>query len=142
MSESQSSAADTLAKLEADIMAELADFNSHEWRLQLGRIAIHKPVGSQAITKAYLALNGVSFAGGFTAIFFGHPWQDVGVALVVGALFSIGAFVAQFWALQVAREQADNQLLWRDDDATVLRDKIRQWRDLRSGVRDDPPGPS
>jgi hypothetical protein len=41
---------------------------------------------------------------GLTFVFFKGTAQTIGISLIVGGLFSFGAFVAQFWSAAMQRE--------------------------------------
>jgi len=54
---------------------------------------------------AFVSFHLLVLATGAVLIFVGGAPRDLGMALVVGALFGFGAFIAQVWTMQVSREQ-------------------------------------
>jgi hypothetical protein len=67
----------------------------------------------------------------------------VGVALIVGSIFSIGAFVAQFWTVTVQQERSVDERIKGVDSRIVqlqethreiirLRDQIDQIKNMSS----------
>jgi hypothetical protein len=76
--------------------------SSYSWQL----VGIKKPHiwGTQKIAVAYVLLSGGAMAIGIVLSLLGRSLESLGVALVVGAIFSFGAFVAQFWAVASQRE--------------------------------------
>jgi hypothetical protein len=75
------------------------------WQFGFGKLRIRAAVHSQFITFTYVLFNLLCFVAGIVFIPFGGALQSLGVALIVGGLFSFGAFVSQFWAIQVERER-------------------------------------
>jgi hypothetical protein len=49
-------------------------------------------------------LSGGALALGIVLSLLGRSLESLGVALVVGAIFSFGAFISQFWAVSSQRE--------------------------------------
>jgi hypothetical protein len=94
------------------------------WGLSVGPVSVSGYFGSQTIALTYASFCVTCFvAGGVLAVF--STTKELGVALVVGSIFAGGAFVAQWWAVQVGIE--------RQVDAEVL--GSRHTRQLRALVR-------
>jgi hypothetical protein len=75
------------------------------WQFGFSKLRIRAAVDSEFITLTYVLFNLLCFVAGVVFIPFGGALQSLGIALIVGGLFSFGAFVAQFWAIQVGKER-------------------------------------
>jgi hypothetical protein len=53
---------------------------------------------------------------------------ELGTALVVGAIFAIGSFVGQWWALQIERERSLHDAVFGEEEADHLR-RLQRRRD-------------
>jgi hypothetical protein len=60
------------------------------------------------------------FATGLVFAFLGGAISTVGIALLVGALFSEGAFLGQAWTITAQSEYAMSERLWGDEFYTHL----------------------
>jgi hypothetical protein len=92
----------------------------------LGRLRNFK---MSALLLAWIAsmLNLACFVAGLVFTFQSGVISTAGVAMVVGALFSEGAFVGQLWAYTAQSEHAMNDRLWGHEafaHLKQLRDKI------------------
>jgi hypothetical protein len=67
------------------------------WRADLGPVAIRVTASSGLITRIYVLFNVLCFVFGVAFIFLNELFRALGIALVVGALFSFGTFMAQWW---------------------------------------------
>jgi fatty acid desaturase len=92
------------------------------WHFSFGPIKVQRRVESGFITRVYVAFNAVCFTAGVVLVFFGDIAASVGVALIVGALFSFGAFVSQFWAVVAQQEHELIKELEGDDRLARLRE--------------------
>jgi hypothetical protein len=61
-------------------------------------------INSALLAVIYVLFNAVCLILGITFVFFKGAVQTLGVSLIVGSLFSFGAFVAQFWSAAMQRE--------------------------------------
>lgn len=61
-------------------------------------------INSALLAMIYLLFNVACLILGITFVFFKGAVQTLGVSLIVGSLFSFGAFVAQFWSAAMQRE--------------------------------------
>jgi len=88
-----------LQKLDDDVTKVTS---SYSWEL----VGIKRPHiwGTQKIAVAYVLLSVGALALGIAFSLLGRALESLGVALVVGAIFSFGAFIAQFWAVASQRE--------------------------------------
>lgn len=86
----------------------------------------------------YFLFNAVCLVLGFTFVFFQGASQALGVSLVVGGLFSFGAFVAQVWSVAAQREaQAIDRAFdegSQDIRQTDLRRLAKAWWELSERV--------
>ena len=79
------------------------------WAFSFGPLRIQRPVRSQTIIRVYVSFNTICFIAGIILVFPGGQLANIGIALIVGALFSFGAFVSQFWTVvtQLQQEKFD-----------------------------------
>jgi hypothetical protein len=79
------------------------------WAFSFGPLRIQRPVTSQTIIRVYVSFNTICFIAGIILVFPGGQLANIGVALIVGSLFSFGAFVSQFWTVvtQLQQEKFD-----------------------------------
>lgn len=61
-------------------------------------------INSALFAVAYALFNSVCLILGLVFVFFKGASQALGISLIVGSLFSFGAFVAQFWSAAMQRE--------------------------------------
>ena len=61
-------------------------------------------INSALFAMIYVLFNSVCLILGLIFVFFKGATQALGISLVVGSLFSFGAFVAQFWSAAMQRE--------------------------------------
>lgn len=76
------------------------------WRFGLGPIRIRYPASPMFIVQVFVLFHILCFAVGAALIFTTGPTRELGIAMVVGAIFAFGAFVAQFWAVSYERANA------------------------------------
>ena len=74
------------------------------WSWRIGRIGIQRVFPSGLITLVYVLFNVITFVLGVIFSLLGGVFNSLGIALVVGSIFSAGTFVTQFWAVAVQRE--------------------------------------
>jgi hypothetical protein len=103
-----------LARAHDELTRELRDDLRPNWHVYLGKIALPARLDSAGFSWVYVGINLFAFAFGIGCIFFGGSWRELGIALIVGAMFGMSAFVAQMLSVQLAVEQHQNDLLWRD----------------------------
>lgn len=66
------------------------------WHVNFGPIHIPFVIHSQRVAKIYTLFNVLCFVAGVVFCFFRGVLSGLGIALVVGSLFALGAFVSQF----------------------------------------------
>ena len=113
------------------------------WELGIGGAIVNPIVGSGLISGLYFVFNGCCLVAGIVLTLYGTVAQSVGVALIVGSIFSIGAFVAQFWMVTVQQERSVDERIKGVDSRIVqlqethreiirLRDQIDQIKNMSS----------
>ena len=83
---------------------------SSGWSGKLGPFAISGTISLEVISAVYVLFNIICFATGIAFIFLKGAFQALGIALVVGGVFSFGTFMAQWWdhAWQRQRDVRDH----------------------------------
>jgi len=109
------------------------------WNLSLGPVNLRAGFGSQAIAKIYLAFCVVCFGAGSTLVIV-SPQRELGVALVVGAVFAGGSFVGQWWALQVQAEHERDARVFGAEQARRVRALSRRRERLVGRIERVRPG--
>jgi hypothetical protein len=98
------------------------------WGIKVGPIRVRRRIGSQLFAKLYVLFNlGLAMLGGLL-IFAGESASDLGIALVVGALFSFGAFLTEVWSQTVDGEQEALDAIFGEE----RRDKLRRLQKRRA----------
>ena len=109
------------------------------WQLSLGPVYVRGRFASQRIAKIYATLCvACLLTGGLLAAL--SPMTELGTALVVGAIFAIGSFVGQWWALQIEREGSLHHAVFGEDDANHLRQLQRRRAELIGQIERISPG--
>jgi hypothetical protein len=110
-----------------------------EWQVSIGRLNFSSAIGSEGITVIYVLFNSLCFILGVIFILLGGVLQVLGVALVVGGLFSFGAFVVQFWAIAVQRENEITERaignLYEEESYEEIRRLLKEYRDLNERLK-------
>jgi hypothetical protein len=74
------------------------------WQLKAGPVSLHGALTSSQITWLYILFNAACIAAGVALVFFKGYLQTLGISLIVGGLFSFGAFAAQLWSVALQEE--------------------------------------
>jgi hypothetical protein len=69
-------------------------------------------------------------AAGATSILFWDGGRELGIALLVGALFSFGSFLAQFWSQAMDRQREFVEKVWHEDDIRRMRETLNALTEL------------
>jgi hypothetical protein len=110
------------------VIDEMLGLTNPGWQFALGRIHVRRHVSSQTIFRVYMVANIALAISGVVLIFSGTGVNtELGVALVVGALFGIGAFGAAVWELTVIGERDAFRESFGDD----VREEIVRLRSRR-----------
>ena len=86
-------------------------------------------LSAQALARLYFGFCLSAFAAGAVLATL-DATKELGVAMVVGALFAGGSFIAQAWMLQVERERAVKGALWGDAERAEMRAMLDRRRQL------------
>ena len=97
------SSAETLRQINEQLEALRARLQT--WHMSAGRVRVSGRFGSMRLAQVFLGFHLLIVLSGGALIFVGGAAQSLGIAMVVGAIFGFGAFIAQVWALQVERER-------------------------------------
>jgi hypothetical protein len=112
------------------IIARMWVLADPSWQIRLGPLFVHRRVGSQTFTRLFVSFNLLLGVAGGVLIFFGGSFSELGIALVVGAAFSLGAFLTEVWSLTVQGEREARELVRGDD----LRNELRGLRRHADGL--------
>jgi F0F1-type ATP synthase assembly protein I len=74
-----------------------------KWRLRFGPIVLQSRIDPENFARVYILFNISCLLAGIALIFLKGAFQVLGISLIVGGLFSFGAFVAQLWAVAAHR---------------------------------------
>jgi hypothetical protein len=85
-----------------EIYREMAQLSPH-WGIKVDSFPIYV-VSPKTISLLYGMFLAVCFALGIAFTFFNGTFASLGIALIVGALFSGGAVVAQIWSFSIQGE--------------------------------------
>jgi hypothetical protein len=91
-----------LDKAREELLQEFNRALPPHWNIDLGRFHIPIRLASTGLSWLYVALDVAAFAFGIACIFLGQSWRELGVALIVGAMFGISTFVGQLLGTQLS----------------------------------------
>lgn len=89
--------------IDAKINTELERI-SGVWNFSLGPFKMTRKASAMFITQIYTVFNMACLIAGIALAFIGSTFTAIGVALIVGAVFSFGTFATQLWAVQAQDE--------------------------------------
>jgi hypothetical protein len=112
-----------LLETEDTIRTKISDMRI--WRLRLGPLVLARQVGSQTVTHLYMVFNTVLFGAGVVMAFLESPVQELGIALIVGAIFSYGSFLSQFWTVLVQNERDIRERIVGNSEVTDVQRLLR-----------------
>jgi hypothetical protein len=104
-----------------------------EYRLVGPRRSVSNPtrwqvrINSALFAMIYAFFNVACLILGLTFVFFKGAIQTLGVSLIVGSLFSFGAFVAQFWSAAQQREAQAIDRAFDEGSQDIRYTKIRRF---------------
>lgn len=93
-----------LEQLRQDFHQQLVEPHQY-WQLHYGPVRIRRKLSSRTVTSAFLSFWLITLVAGVTTLFFA-PTQDLGIALVVAAVFTAGSFLVQMWTAQIEVEHS------------------------------------
>jgi hypothetical protein len=104
-----------LCEAREEVMSEFRHDFGPNWKIYLGgRFQIPVRLNSTGFSWLYVGLDITAFVFGIICVFLGQSWRELGIALIVGAMFAIGAFVGQLLSVQLNEEIHRVDLIWRD----------------------------
>ena len=103
-----------LCKAQEELLREFACDFEPNWQISLVRFNIPVRLNSTGFSWLYVGIDLAAFVFGIVCIFLGSSWRELGIALIVGAMFGMGTFVGQLLSVQLNNEQHRQDLLWRD----------------------------
>ena len=86
-----------------DFRIKVADPKSF-WNLHYGPLHLRARMSSQRIAGIFISFCLATFVAGACATFISKT-RELGVALVIGAIFTGGSFLIQYWSSQVDKER-------------------------------------
>jgi hypothetical protein len=86
-----------------DFRIKVADPKSF-WNLHYGPLHVRARMSSQRITGIFISFCLTAFVTGALATFVSAT-RELGIALVIGAIFTGGSFLIQYWSSQVDKER-------------------------------------
>jgi hypothetical protein len=125
-----------LDRLQAELRAAQTAFQDEylsfasSWQLAIGPLRIRRIFHFDLITLTFISFNVACFAGGILIIFLDRNSDSLGVSLFVGALFSFGAFVSQFWAVAVQQERDVYNRVFGQTETAELKHLSKQLAEL------------
>jgi hypothetical protein len=84
------------------------------WNIDFGGLHLPVRLASTGLSWLYVGADLALLAFGVACIFIGQSWRELGIALIVGAMFGLSTFVGQLLAVQLTVEEHRLDLLWRD----------------------------
>ena len=88
----------------AQIEEEYGAIADPGWQVRVGRVHFRRRYGSQTFAKLFVSFNAVLFASGVALSVAGGTLASLGIAVVVGTLFSFGSFLTEVWSQTLDRE--------------------------------------
>ena len=94
------------------------------WSIGVGKLRIQAVVDTNVIAIVFVLWHLLLGAAGVAAILSWEGGRELGVALLVSALFSFGSFLAQFWSQAMDRQREFVEKVWHEDDVQLLRETL------------------
>jgi len=98
----ESKSTDRLQEIEHELAEAWAA--EAEWQLYVGPVRLRRTMSSRSWFLLLVVLCATSFASGAVLTLMGDT-KELGVALVVGAVFATASFLGQVWTVQVQEER-------------------------------------
>jgi hypothetical protein len=130
------SKAESLITERAERYRELGNIyrNFSTWSIGIGKLKISASVGTQAIAVAFVAWHVLAAVAGIVLTIIWKE-KELGVALIVGALFGIGSFMAQFWSQAMDTQREFIEKVLHEDDVNELRATIDRLMAIEREIR-------
>ena len=120
---------DRLIKRYNDLYAEI-----QTWTWTIGPWKMRKKFGSGFVTKTVLIWHVAALLAGILVTLLWKDDRGLGVALIVGALFGLGAFLSQVWSQAMDREREFIHKVENEDNMKEMRALLVQLGELDGGV--------
>ncbi|MDX3187849.1 hypothetical protein PV458_05515 [Streptomyces sp. MN03-5084-2B] len=120
---------DRLIKRYNDLYAEI-----QTWTWTIGPWKMRKQFGSGFVTKTVLIWHVAALLAGILVTLLWKDDRGLGVALIVGALFGLGAFLSQVWSQAMDREREFIHKVENEDNMKEMRALLVQLGELDGGV--------
>ncbi len=93
-----------LEQLRRDFHEQMVEPRQY-WQLHYGPVRIRRRLSSRTVTSTFLSFWLLTMVAGLVAIFFDST-HELGIALVVAAVFTAGSFMIQLWTAQIEVEHS------------------------------------
>jgi hypothetical protein len=103
------------------------------WNLHYGPIHLRARMSSQRIVGIFISFCLVTLLGGALATFFSVT-EELGIALVVGSMFTGGSFLIQYWSTQVDHERGAFEALESEREKKAIADFATRINLLTSNI--------
>jgi hypothetical protein len=123
-----------LRSVRGELAQEVALLSSR-WTINLGRYHVSYSFPAAALSAVYTAFNLACLAAGVVFIFLGGTIATLGIAMVVGALFAFGTWIAQVWIVTAQRETDAYDRAFADDRFAHLKDLGDEFTKLNNRVK-------
>jgi hypothetical protein len=118
----------------AEIDDELARLieEAHGWQVNLGRLTVRSSLSQQKLFILFVGFHSAMGLGGAALILKGTGRAaDLGIALLVGALFGLGAFMAEVWGRTVDKTAWIREIAYGERTREHFRDLIARREAIR-----------
>jgi hypothetical protein len=98
--QARSNVARDLAEIDEELETLIEE--AHGWQVNLGRLSVRSSLSQQTLFLLFVGFHLATSLGGAALILKGSGRAaDLGIALLVGALFGLGTFMAEVWGRTV-----------------------------------------
>lgn len=118
---------------------EAANKATSGWQLKIGPLYAKRHIGSQAIARIFIAFCLTCFVAG-AALALTPSTRELGVAMVVGAIFAGGSFIIQLWGVQIQQEKAFAEKLFEEEKKRYFRSLMKRRDRLAAQIEKRRPG--
>lgn len=119
---------EALRKRRAEHLAEFRKiYQSYRtWSISIGRVRIRAVMGTNLIAIVFVAWHVLAGAAGTLITILWTDNRELGVALIVGALFGFGSFMSQVWSQAMDTERELFVKVLDEDDLRVFRESYAE----------------
>ena len=104
------------------------------WGARYGPVRLQARMSSLRIAQVFITFCALTFGVG-AAFTFLDGTRELGIAMVVGAMFTAGSVIVQYWALRTAVEISADERLEDHFIHEDVDDVVRRLKDVRSAIR-------